>query len=128
MARFLDEPLDIPVRTYRKAMAISHKYSMEDIQARIAVMVSKQIDRDGDTDSVPLSISLERLCLLFEHPTCFLLQTARLALRQVNCTTVTAKDLKPFQNRVVVIAAVLRYMAHRPSEKGYAMLKSVGFL
>jgi len=129
MVRFLDEPLNIPIGTYRTAMRIASKYSMEDVQHGISKMVIEQT-RSGCTtfwgEREPLQETLERLGLIFEFPMYFRKSAAKEALCSVNCTTVTTRDLTPLQNQLDVIAVVLQFTAN--GRKNYDIPDLFGFM
>ena len=127
VVRLLDQLLYIPAATYRKAMKISNKYSMEDVRGG---MVSAQARLTFELGKDPLQVAHERLGLIFEFPASFWKTTAECAPDGVNCSIVTAEDIVPLQNRLDVSAVVLQFTANGGANggKGCGMLDSFGFL
>jgi len=64
-SRLLEEPRQIPMKTYRLAMRIAKRYSMDDVQEAITRVVK------GSLSTGPHHTAINRFVLISEHSTPF---------------------------------------------------------
>jgi hypothetical protein len=65
LGSLLEDPRNIPLPTYNRALKLAKKYEMNDVKQAILEVVLK---RDEDPDPVDLTRSFERFTFAVDHP------------------------------------------------------------
>ena len=126
LVSFLDELLLVPVLTYRRVMRIAGKYCMEDVQGRVATIVSKQVDVKDKGEL--LQETLERLGLMCEFPGRFRLSRAMKVLTSIKYYDISGTDLVPLQGRLDIMAVIIQFAAQGRGRNVSGALEGFGFV